>query len=96
MNKDVLQRLDYLASLVFDDKEYKNFINFIVKKLYTNAKIIIEKNLDKLEIKSVTDPEDTILYRYQKAEELDSLVTDLIIEEINDREKESRQTRATA
>lgn len=97
MNKDTLQRIKYLATLIFNDAEYTKLVNALHREDYNNARLIVDIKMEEFELLLATgnhDEESVVLFQYQMCEELDDIVTDLVVNEIDERER--KQVRSIA
>lgn len=81
MNKVLLRKITELASFVFEDKDYIKFLNFIISKNYGRARILLERTIISLEMKTNDLLSTSIL---KQADELENFVMELIIDEMED------------
>lgn len=84
MNRQTLQKIRQLASFVFEDNTYTRFINFINSRSYGKARILLERTM--IDLESISDQISIILLK--KADELENLVMELIIDEMEDERKQ--------
>lgn len=91
MNLDTLQKITTLASFVFDDADYKSFIKFVAQKEYQKARVGLDRQMSKFELSIENEINSTLsITLYEKANQLEDIVMDLIIEEMEDAEGEIR------
>lgn len=99
MKRKQLQIIKELSIFIFNEKEYKRFINSIINEKYNEARLFLdyinekfEYNLSQLEF---IDDNELLLQQYKKIDSLMDIVIELII--VNeDRKCEGKQIRAIA
>lgn len=84
--KENIIRIEQLAALLFADKNYNKFINYIETNQITSARLMIDNEIDKY------DSEEHFISHFEHdiADQLLDLVMDLIINEM-DGERENKQ-----
>lgn len=80
------------ASLIFNDKKYKKFFKYLEIKDYNNARLLLEKQIEKLE--NPSEFKVTYHLEYLAADRLLDLIIDLIMnkEDVGRRKIESTIT----
>jgi len=97
MKRKQLQKIKELSIFIFNEKEYKRFINSIINEKYNEARLFLDYINEKFEynlsVLEFLDDNELLLEQYKKIDSLMDIVIELII--VNeDRKCEGKQVRA--
>jgi len=94
MKKVQIQEIISLSSLIMIDPEYTTFITYIRAGEYTEARLFLDKLMSKLHQLLQADNDDQqILIQYQRCDQLENLVLNLIIGDDIEDESTNKNTR---
>jgi len=85
--KQTIIEIEKLASLLFDDKKYDQFLYYIHSDQINNARLLIDKEFLKKEDSDIYASNN---FEFSLANRLEDLVIDLIIEKMNGDRKEEQ------
>ena len=74
--KEILFKIEQLASLLFDDAQYDTFMCYLKVKSINSARLFLENNID------YSEQQNNSIYN-----ELEDILMDLIVMEIDDGEE---------
>jgi len=94
MKKVQIQEIISLSSLIMVDPEYTFFINYIQQGDYTSARLFLDTLMSNLHDElEVSDTPDQAIIQYERCNQLEDLVLDLIVgdNQMNDKRKNTRR-----
>lgn len=94
MKKVQIQEIISLSSFIMVDPEYTIFTDYIRNGDYTSARLFLDTLMSKLHDElEVSDTPDQTIIQYERCNQLEDLVLDLIIgdTQMNDKRKNTRR-----
>lgn len=94
MKKVQIQKIISLSSFIMVDPEYTIFTSYILNEDFVSARLFLDKLMSQLHDElEESDESDQAIIRYERCNQLEDLVLDLIVgdSQMNDKRKQSRK-----